>query len=446
MNILSRKIALLSLAVVFAVFAAACGGSRAESNKNTNTGTAGAVTVVDVTTAQAEARELPQYFEATGSLASDASNDVAPTVGGKVVQVNFDVGSYVNRGDVLVKLDDRDARIRLEQTEAQVAQAQSSVRQAEANARQAEANVRQTQSRLGLTEGSAFNIETFSQVRAAQAQLELAEKELRRHERLLESGDVSRSAYDQRKAQRDQIRAQLDEARSTAAVAVSAIRTAMAAADAARAQVSTAQRAVEAVQTQIDSARKAISDTVITSPISGSVSERNADVGEFVATSGKIATIVRTNPIRMRIDIPEQSVSNVRVGQSISLNTSSTPDRQFSGTIVRILPGLNPTSRTLVAEAEVNNIDGLLKPGQFATVRILLPQSRPAVVIPMRAVRQDGTTNSVFVINGGRAEQRFVQVGSIENDMIEVKSGVRADERVAVSNLELLTDGIEVAQ
>src|SRR5215210_3089472 len=80
--------------------------------------------IVDITTAQAVVRQIPTYFEATGNLASDAQTDVAPSVGGKIVEVNFDVGSYVNRGDVLVRLDDRDARIRLEQAQAQVGQAQ----------------------------------------------------------------------------------------------------------------------------------------------------------------------------------------------------------------------------------------------------------------------------------------------------------------------------------
>ena len=74
-----------------------------------------------VTTAQAIVKQIPTYFEATGTLASDAQTDVAPAVGGKIVAVNFDLGSYVNRGDVLVQLDNRDAKIRLEQAQAQVA-------------------------------------------------------------------------------------------------------------------------------------------------------------------------------------------------------------------------------------------------------------------------------------------------------------------------------------
>ncbi len=445
-KVLIHKFIFLFLIIAVSVGLGACGGSRAESNPNANSAQSNQPQIVDVATASVVQRELPQYFEASGTLASDAQTDVAPTVGGKVVAVNFDVGSYVNRGDVLVRLDDRDARIRLEQAQAQVEQQEANVRTAQANVQQAEANVRQTQSRLGLTEGSTFDIETFSQVRATQAQLDLAEKELRRFEKLLESGDVSRSAYDTRVAQRNQLRAQLDESRSTAAVAVSAIRTAQSAVNAARQQVGAAQAAVENSRTQIAAAEKAITDTIIRAPISGSVLERNADLGEFVATTNKIATLVRTNPIRARIDVPEASISSARIGQSVTLTTSAYPERQFGGTILRVIPGLNQESRTLVAEAEINNIDGLLKPGQFATVRVLLPESRQAIMVPVRAVRSEGTTSRIFVIREGRAEERLVQTGEIENDLIEVRGSIQPDERIAVGNIEALNDGVQVRQ
>lgn len=431
-------------AMTLALFAASCGGSKA-STANANAANA-APTIIDVATAQAIVREIPAYFEATGNLASDAQTDVAPTVGGKIVQVNFDVGSYVNRGDVLVRLDDRDARIRLEQAQAQAAQARSAVQQAQAQVEAARANVRQTQSRLGITEGSQFDVETFSQVRATQAQLELAEKELGRAERLLETGDIARTIYDQRKAQRDQLRAQLDEARSTAAVAVSAIRTAQAQVETALAGVRAAQSAADAVQTQTQTAQKAIADAVVYAPISGFIAERTADLGEFAATTNKIATILRTSVLRLRIDVPEQSIGQVAVGQAISLQTSAYPDRNFAGTVVRILPNINATSRTLVVEAEVDNGNNLLKPGQFATVRITQPKPVPAVMIPASAVRAEGDASRVYVIENGFASERLVQTGFLENDLIEIKQGVRENETVATSNLNLLNDGVMVRQ
>ncbi len=405
--------------------------------------------VIDVTTAQAVIKPIPTYFEATGNLASDAQTDVAPAVGGKIVQVNFDIGSYVQQGDVLVRLDDRDARIRLDQARAQLDQQRKAVGQAEANVQAAIASLRQTQARLGIADGETFRIENFSQVKSVRAQLELAEIEFKRTQRLFESGDVSRGAYDQRRAQRDQLLGQLDEARSNAAVAMRAVNTAQAQVDTAKSAVASAKAAIGTAEAQVDQAQKGVNDTLVLSPISGYVSERTADVGEYISPNTpntKIATIVRTSVLRMKIDIPEQSVGKVATGQSISLQTSAYPDRNFAGTIVRISPSVNATARTLTVEAEVSNADGLLKPGQFATVRITQSKPEPAVMIPVAAVKTEGELNKVYVIKDGFAREQFVQLGLLENDMIQVKQGVIEGDSVAVSNVAALRDGVMVRQ
>jgi multidrug efflux pump subunit AcrA (membrane-fusion protein) len=103
-----RAVYRISLASVCLMAAIASGCSRGASSANSNT--AAQPTVVDVTTAQAVVMQIPSYIEATGNLASDAQSDVAPAVGGKIIEVNFDIGSYVERGSVLIRLDPRDAR------------------------------------------------------------------------------------------------------------------------------------------------------------------------------------------------------------------------------------------------------------------------------------------------------------------------------------------------
>lgn len=405
-------------------------GSRAEStNANANS----QPTIVDVTTTQAVVRQIPTYFEATGNLASDAATDVAPAVGGKIVEVNFDVGSYVNKGSVLLRLDARDAQIRLQTALAQVEQ------QAKALG-SAIAALRQAQARLGVKDGETFSIEAFSQVKSVRANLELAEKELTRTERLYNTGDVSKSALDQRRAQRDALLGQLDEARSNAAVAIKAI-------NSAEAQVAAARSAVTTAETQVSQARKGLADTAVLAPISGYVAERTADLGEFISPNvpnSKIATIVRTSSLRLKIDVPEASIDKVATGQSISLQTSAYPDRNFAGTVVRILPSLNQQARTLTVEAEVPNGDGLLKPGQFATVRITQSQPENAVMIPASAVKTEGDVNKVYVVRDGAAREHLVQLGLLEGEMIQVKQGLVENEIVATSNLAELYDGVLV--
>lgn len=442
----SSLLIVLSILAVGSISTVGC-GSRTNSATANNSNSE--PQIVDVTTVQATIVPIPTYIEATGNLTSDAQTDVAPAVSGKIVEVNFDIGSYVQQGSVLLRLDPRDALLRLEQARAQVEQQRQAIQQAEANAEQALANVRQTQARLGVKDGETFQIKDFSQVKSITAQLELAEKELRRAERLLETGDVSKSIYDQRKSQRDALIGQLDEARSNAAVAIRAIDTAKAAYETARAAVGGARAALATSQTQIDQAQKAVSDTSVLAPISGYVAERTADVGEFISPNtpnAKIATIVRTSTLRVRIDVSEQDIAKVATGQGVSVQTSAWPERNFAGVVVRIAPSLNATARTLTVEAEIQNVDGLLKPGQFATVRITQSKPEPAVMIPVRAVKTVGDANSVFVVKDGIAREQFVQLGLLENDMIQVKSGVVEGEQVVVSDLSQLTDGVFVRQ
>ena len=406
-----------------------CGSKAANANANANS----QPTIVDVTTTQAVVKPIPTYFEATGNLAGDGQSDVAPTVAGKIVEVNFDVGSFVEKGSVLVRLDDRDARIRIEQAQAQVEQQRKAVDQSVAALRQA-------QIRLGIKDGESFDIATFSQVKSVTAQLVLAEKELTRAQRLFDTGDVSKSMLDMRRSQRDALIGQLDEARSNAAVAVRAINSAEAA-------VATAKTGVRTAQTQVEQAQKSLSDTVIYAPISGYVSERTADPGEYLspaAPNTKIGTIVRTSPLRLKIDVPEASIGKVAIGQGISLQTSAYPERNFAGTVARILPGLNTTARTLTVEAEVANPDGLLKPGQFATVRITQSKPENAVMIPATAVKAEGDINKVYVVKDGSVREISVQTGLLENGLIQIKAGINENDVVATSNINTLYDGVLV--
>jgi multidrug efflux pump subunit AcrA (membrane-fusion protein) len=408
--------ALLSI-VALAVALSSCGGSRAQANKKDAAAVA-PPQAVDVTTAPVIARDLPRFIEATGSLAGDEQTDVAPTVGGRVVSVGVDLGSFVQKGQVIAQLDSGDARLRLEQAQAALAQSNSSIAQAEA--------------RIGLRPGQKFDPVRVAEVQSAKAAFDLAEKQLRRFEQLLESGDVSRSSYDQQRAQRDQLREQYQAALTQANQSYAAVQTARAAADASRVAVEQAQ--------------KGIRDVTIYAPISGYVAERPADLGEYVSTSSKVATIVRTNPLRVRIDIPEQAISTVRAGQSVSVSVSTYPDRNFAGRVARVSPNVSAQSRTLTIEADVENNENLLKPGQFATVRVLLSQSDPAVLVPVRAVRTDGTTARVYVVKDGVAHERLVATGRQDGDLIEIKGNIAADEVVATSNVEQLADGMPVRQ
>ena len=412
-----KSLSLVGIVLVVAAvtFSTACNRSKGEPNKNAAAATP---LVVEVSTTAAVLRQLPRFFEATGSLAANEQSDVMPSTTGKVVALGVDMGSYVRRGQMVVRLDPNDLRLRLEQAQAQLDQAKATLRQNEA--------------KIGLRPGQKFIPENVPEVASARAALNLAEKNLQRYEKLIESGDVSRAAYDQQRSQRDQLREQYQVAIHQAQQNYAA--------------VANAKGAVDAAQSQVGLAKRSLEYAIVIAPISGVVSERTTNLGEYVSPQQKVATIVNMNPVRVRIDIPEQAIPRVRVGESVSVRVSAYPDRNFAGHIARVSPNVSATSRTLTVEAEVQNPNGELKPGQFATVRILRPQSEPAVLVPQRALRQVSGATYVFVIKNGRAEQRLVQSGQIEGDLVEINSGVAADEIVATTNVDQLSDGVTVRQ
>jgi len=164
------RYALVCGVLALSLFGAGCSGGRsapkAERNENGWGESAAAETPpVAVTTASAIAREVPSFFQATGSLVADETSDVAPQTSGQVVATPVDVGAFVRQGDVIARLNDRDARLRLQQAEAGVGQAIAGVRQAEA--------------RLGLRAGGNFEASSIPEVRAAGSNLEQALAQLR---------------------------------------------------------------------------------------------------------------------------------------------------------------------------------------------------------------------------------------------------------------------------
>ena len=416
---LQRFIKLVLLVSLTTVAGASLVSCKRSNGQPSNSGAANPTpAILEVSTAPAVVRQLPRFFEATGTLAADVQTDVQPQTAGKVVAVGVDMGSAVSKGQMLVRLEDADYKLRMDQAVAQLDSAKAAVSQAE--------------EKLGLRPGQKFDPERVADVSVARANFNLAESNFQRAQKLIESGDISRAEFDQRKSQLDALKQAYESAIAQARQNYAA--------------VMVARTNVTNAQTQVDLARRTLSYTVVTAPIGGYVLERPVDVGTYVSTTTKVATIVKPNPLWIRIDIPEQAVRQIRAGQSVSLSTTSWPDRTFSGRVVRISPNVSASSRTLTVEAEIDNRGGALKPGQFATVRVLLPQSEAAVLVPQRALRTISGATYVFVIKNGHAEQRLVQSGQAEGDLIEIKSGVVTDEVVATTNVEQLSDGAAVRQ
>lgn len=424
----------LIIVLIALAFCFACGSSsQAEGENRRQRQSENTEAPITVTVDKAAAREVPAFIQATGSLTADETSNIAPKVAGKVVNIYANVGEFVGSGSTIAKLDDRDARLRVAEAEAGVKQAQAGVRQAEA--------------RLGLSPNGTFNSSNIPEVRAANANYEQALAELKqaeanekRYRELVETGDVAMITYEQYRTNRDTARARVNAAKQALEAAANAARQNNQA-------IVSAQAAVEAARTQVATAQQAVADTIIRAPFSGFISERPTAVGEFVTSSSTIAVILRTNPIKVQMQVAESDVPSISIGRGVSVEVDAYKDRKFGGTVTAVNPAVDPTSRAAMIEAQIENGDNALRSGMFATARIVRQGGSTGVFVPKSAVYNDQATQNyrVFVIQENVAKLRVVQLGTEETEYVQILSGVNPDEIVATSNLAQLYEGAKVS-
>ena len=257
----------------------------------------------------------------------------------------------------------------------------------------------------------------------ATASLDWAVAEFGRIKSLLDQKVVSQSEYDQRRAQVDAARQQYQMAQNVA---------------------QQSYRSLEAARARIAIARKAQADTTIRAPFSGLVAERSVSVGDFVTRGARVATVVRVDPMRIELTVPEQAISLVKAGQPVRLSVDAYPGETFTARVRFISPSLRADQRALTVEAIAANPDGRLKPGLFATAMIQQPASAPALLVPASAIETISGTSRIYVVKNDKVEERIVTIGETTGRQVEVTSGIAPGETVAAAPKGHLADGTSV--
>jgi membrane fusion protein, multidrug efflux system len=357
---------------------------------------------VAIATAAAVEQPIARYIRATGTLMAEDQADVAAETAGRVVSTPIERGSRVTEGGEL-------ARVVATETTAQL--------------KEAEANAAQIEARLGMAPDGAFDVNAVPEVQTAKAAYDLAQSEFNRIKSLLDQRVVSQSEYDQRRTQMEATRQQYEAAKNGAAQQY---------------------QSLQAARARVALAKKALADTVVRAPFSGVIAERLVSVGDYVTKGMKVAVVVRVNPLRVMLTIPEQFVSAIAVGQGVDFDVDAYQGRRFEGKVKYISPALQADRRALTVEATVPNPNGELKPGLFATARLEQASRTPGILIPTAAVQTTAGTSRVYVVNGDHVEERIVTTGQAVGELVEVTKGLTAGERVATSNLGQLKDGVKV--
>jgi membrane fusion protein, multidrug efflux system len=393
----SPLVRLFALPLIAAVALAGCNGTGAGAESIPDDASA-----VNVSTTAAVEQPIKRFIKVSGTLTAEEDAEVAAEVAGRIVATPVERGSAVRAGAELVRV---------------------AAAEGEAQAVEARANAAQIEARLGVTSGEPFAVERVPEVANAHATLQLARTEFERARLLHQQKLLSQSEFDQKKAQTDSAERQYDVARNAAAQQYQALL-------AARARLTLAQ--------------KALADTTVRSPFDGLVGERFVSVGDYVTRGTKVVSVMRVNPLRVELTVPEQYVSAVAVGRAVTFEVDAYPGETFMATVRYISPSIAADTRALTIEAVVPNASTRLKPGFFATAQIEQAAMVPGVLVPAAAVRTVSGTARVFVVEGDRAEERIVTAGQVIGDRVEIASGLKPGERVVTTGVEQLVDGVRV--
>jgi len=384
-----------AVVVGLGVLVAGCGGGSQASPAAGGSGGRGSgaaeARVVDVVAAQQAS--LERTIDVTGTLAAEDQVTVSFKVTGRLDSLAVDLGSSVERGDVIGRLTPTDFNLRVSQ---------------------ADAALQQARARLGLPAGGSDDrvvVEDTAVVRQAKAVLDQARLTRNRAESFLKDGIGSQASF--------------DEADASWKVAEGRYQDAIE-------EVRNRQALLTQRRTELDLAKQALTDSTLTAPFAGRIRERHATPGQFLGTGAPVVTIVKVSPLRLRLSIPEREAASVRVGQPVRVTLEGDPT-VHEGRVARISPAIEEASRTLSIEAEVANASGALRPGAFANAQVVTLAQEPAILLPDAAIVSFAGVDKVFVVEAGKARERRVTLGRRHAGQVEVLGGIKAGEMVVAA-------------
>jgi RND family efflux transporter MFP subunit len=212
-----------------------------------------------------------------------------------------------------------------------------------------------------------------------------------------------------------------------------------------------AEAAIRDARAQRDQARDELSKKTLRAPFAGVLRSFRVERGEVVSVGQEIGELLDLATARVTIGLSDRQIVSLEPGMSVSVEAEAYPNESFSGRILRVGAAADEGSKRFPAEIEIDNVDRRLLPGMVARIELSLDAKQPRLLLPREALIREFGLGFVFVIEaeeggGWKARQRRVSARDLPFDptLIEVSSGLRDGERVAVSGVRALRDGVAV--
>lgn len=395
----NSRVRLLALAqiILALTFVASCKSDYPASARQSNPGGGAKVARQVKTTAVAET-PFGETVTANGTLAAFDQATISVKVPGRLKTIGVDLGSVVQKGQVIAQLEPNDYQLRVQQAEASLSQARA---------------------RLGLALDSTddnVDPEQTATVRQARAVLDEARFNRDRAARLVEQGVIAKAEF--------------DTANATFKVAEGRYQDAYE-------EIRNRQGVLAQRRSELALARQQLKDTSVVAALDGVVQEKRASVGEYMAAGAPVVNIVRMDPLRLRAEIPERESRTVRTGQNVRVTVDG-DSNVYVGQIMRLSPVIAEQNRVLMVEADVRN-NGKLRPGSFAHAEIITNDAKMAVTVPNNAIVTFAGIEKVLVVQNGKALEKPITTGRRNGEFTEIVAGIAVGEKVIVDPGNLQT-------
>jgi RND family efflux transporter MFP subunit len=383
------------------LFAQACSNASGQAARG---GRQAQAVPVETTTV----RRIPvqRTVDLAGTLMSPDQAKVSSEVAGVVRDVVVQLGQAVQRGQLLVRVEPRELELALER---------------------AQSALRQTEAQLGITSETDTPPpdEQVSAVRTALANRDDARAQNARAEELAKQGLVAMS--------------DLETTRTRVKVAEAAYQAALESVRSLRASLQD-RRAAYLL------AEKKVNDASIKAPVSGSVSERLVQPGEFIKEDTPVITLVQMDPLKLVTAAQERYAGVIHLGMPVQFSVESFPGEIFQGKVVSVSPAVDQQTRSFPIEAELPNPEYRLKPGFFTKGVILTHIDESVLAVPEQGVSTLAGVSTVYIVDNGKVRPQQVSLGARQKGLVEIVDGLKGNERLATTNLNLLAAGVPVVE
>jgi RND family efflux transporter MFP subunit len=371
-----------------------------------------------------------------GRIEAFEQTPLLPKIAGYVSEVLVDIGDRVEKDQVLLRLAVPELHDELRHKEALVAQAKAEMHQAAAAIAAAEA---------ALATATAKVTEAKAGTLRAQAELERWKSESARMSDLVKREAVTPQLADEKLSLLAAAKAAQQEAAARVELAEAAVRQSEANVVKAKADADAVAARLVVAESDVVQTRTMLGYTEIKAPFAGVVTKRNLDAGHYVQpTTGSaepLLVVVRTDRVRVFIDVPEMQAALVDPGDPAVVHVPALNGRTMDGSVTRTSWAVEASNRSLNTQIDLENTDGRLRPGMYTTAQLVLQVRENALTLPVTALVTIEGEPCCYCVVSGKLVRTPLTLGLRNGDDVQVVEGLAGNETVVLARADLLQDG-----